>query len=98
MRYTLEIEVADNKSSFAEEFFKSISFVKKVRAIVPNEIANESFTKSKASPQVKQKVVRLSDSEKEAINIGLKSIRLGKTVTHESVKASTRKKFPALFN
>jgi hypothetical protein len=27
----LEVEIADDKSSFAEEFFKSISFVRKVK-------------------------------------------------------------------
>jgi hypothetical protein len=31
----LEVEIADNKISFAEEFFKSISFVRKVTTIAP---------------------------------------------------------------
>jgi hypothetical protein len=31
----LEVEIADNKLSFAKEFFKSISFVRKVIAITP---------------------------------------------------------------
>jgi hypothetical protein len=29
----LEVEIADNKISFTEEFFKSIAFVRKVRTI-----------------------------------------------------------------
>ena len=44
MKYILEIP--ENKSEFAIEFFKSISFIKKVTAIVPNEITNLSLLKS----------------------------------------------------
>lgn len=44
MKYILEI--TENKSDFAIEFFKSISFVKKVTAILPNEITNPSILKS----------------------------------------------------
>ncbi len=57
MKYTLEIEMDENKANFAEEFFKSISFVKKVRHIASNEITNpailqsiESYEKSKIKP------------------------------------------------
>ena len=32
MKYILEIEVAESEKSFAEKFFKNISFVKKVTA------------------------------------------------------------------
>ena len=46
MKYILEIEIEDNKTSFAEEFFKSVSFVKKVRAIAPNEITNPVILQS----------------------------------------------------
>ena len=46
MKYTLEIEIDENKASFAEEFFKSISFVKKVRHIASNEITNPAILKS----------------------------------------------------
>jgi hypothetical protein len=55
MRYI--IDIADNKSSFAEEFFKNISFVKKVRQIADNEITNpailysiEQYEKGKSKP------------------------------------------------
>ncbi len=41
MKYILEIP--DNKTSFAEEFFKSISFVKKVKAVTDNEITNPAI-------------------------------------------------------
>lgn len=44
MKYILEIP--ENKIAFAEEFFKSISFVKKIKAIAPNEITNASILKS----------------------------------------------------
>jgi hypothetical protein len=43
MKYILEIP--ENKIAFAEEFFKSISFVKKVKAITQNEITNVSILK-----------------------------------------------------
>jgi|GEM_PF-1477445 hypothetical protein len=46
MRYILDIDIADNKSSFAEEFFKTISFVKKVRVIASNEITNPAILQS----------------------------------------------------
>ena len=44
MKYILDI--ADNKSTFAEEFFKSISFVKKVRVIANNEVTNPAILQS----------------------------------------------------
>jgi hypothetical protein len=57
MRYILDIDIADNKSAFAEEFFKTISFVKKVRTIASNEIINpailqsiDDYEKGKAKP------------------------------------------------
>jgi hypothetical protein len=40
------IDVADNKKAFIEEFFKSISFVKKVKVISENEITNLAILKS----------------------------------------------------
>jgi hypothetical protein len=46
MRYILDIDIADNKITFAEEFFKTISFVKKVRVIATNEITNSAILKS----------------------------------------------------
>lgn len=46
MKYTLEIEIDENKASFVEEFFKAISFVKKVRPIASNEITNPKILKS----------------------------------------------------
>lgn len=55
MKYILDIP--ENKMAFAEEFFKTISFVKKVKAILPNEITNpailqsiEGYEKSKIKP------------------------------------------------
>jgi hypothetical protein len=57
MKYILDIDIADNKITFAEEFFKTISFVKKVRAIASNEITNpailqsiENYEKGKVRP------------------------------------------------
>lgn len=46
MKYTLEIEIADDEISFAEEFFKKISFVKHVRLIAPNENINSAALQS----------------------------------------------------
>jgi len=57
MKYILELEVAENKTAFAQEFFKTISFVKKIKAIAPNEITNpailhsiEQYEKGKVKP------------------------------------------------
>lgn len=44
MKYILDIE--EKKTAFAEEFFKTISFIKKVKAISPNEITNPALLKS----------------------------------------------------
>lgn len=44
MKYILEIP--ENKMAFAEEFFKSISFIKTIKAISPNEITNIAVLKS----------------------------------------------------
>ena len=55
MKYILDI--SDDKVAFAEEFFKSVSFVKNVRAVAPNEITNpailqsiEAYEKGKEKP------------------------------------------------
>ena len=44
MKYILE--VPENKMALAEEFFKSISFIKKVTPVASNEITNRSILKS----------------------------------------------------
>jgi hypothetical protein len=44
MKYVLE--VPDNKSDFAEEFFKTISFVKNIKQIASNEITNPLILQS----------------------------------------------------
>ena len=44
MRYILEIP--ENKVVFAEEFFKNVSFIKKVKAISSNEITNNAILQS----------------------------------------------------
>jgi hypothetical protein len=46
MKYTIELEIPENKISFAEEFFKSIAFIKKVKPIFANEITNSKLLKS----------------------------------------------------
>jgi hypothetical protein len=46
MKYLLDIDIADDKTTFAEEFFKTISFVKKVRAVAINEITNAAILQS----------------------------------------------------
>ena len=44
MKYILEIP--ENKTAFAEEFFRSVSFIKNIKIIEPNEITNSSLLKS----------------------------------------------------
>ena len=44
MKYILE--VADNEIEFAEEFFKKVSFIKKVKALKKNEITNPEILQS----------------------------------------------------
>jgi hypothetical protein len=49
MKYILEIDIADGETSFAEKFFKNISFVKNVKAIAANEITNPAILESIAA-------------------------------------------------
>jgi hypothetical protein len=53
MKYQLELEVEidDNKISFAEEFFKSISFVRKVTTIIP-ESKSYDFIPEKSAEEI----------------------------------------------
>lgn len=44
MKYILDIP--NNKAGLAEEMFKSISFIKNVRAIAPNEVTNPAILQS----------------------------------------------------
>ena len=44
MKYILDIP--EDKTAFAEEFFKNVSFIKNVKAIFPNEITNPAILKS----------------------------------------------------
>ena len=44
MKYILDIP--ENKSAFAEEFFKSVNFVTKIKVISSNEITNSAILKS----------------------------------------------------
>ena len=46
MKIQLEIEIAENNMTFVEAFFRSISFVKKVRTIASNEITKNSVMES----------------------------------------------------
>jgi hypothetical protein len=57
MKFQVEIEIAENKRDFVEEFFKTISFVKKVKIVAQNEITNpqilasiEAYEKGKINP------------------------------------------------
>ncbi len=44
MKYV--IDIPDNKISFAEEFFKAISFIKTFKRVQPNEISNPNVLQS----------------------------------------------------
>lgn len=46
MRYRIELEIPENKLAFIEEFFKSISFVRRVRVSASNEITNPAILQS----------------------------------------------------
>lgn len=46
MKYILDIDIPDNRKDFVEDFFKTISFIKKVSAIAPNEITNPDILRS----------------------------------------------------
>lgn len=69
MKYVLE--VPDNKSDFAEEFFKTISFVKNIKQITSNEITNplilqsiEDYETGKLTPtplSIKELKIMLND-------------------------------------
>lgn len=44
MKYV--VEVTEKDVDFAEEFFKKVSFIKKAKALKPNEITNPEILKS----------------------------------------------------
>lgn len=68
MKYRLDVEVADDEISFAENFFKNIRFIKKVKAIAPNEITNPAILQSiEAYEQDKTKPTPLSLIELKAM-------------------------------
>lgn len=46
MKHVVQLEVSSNKLSFLLEFFKSISFVKKVKVFEHNEITNPKIISS----------------------------------------------------
>lgn len=54
MKYILDIP--ENKSAFAEEFFKSVSFVTKIKMISPNEITNAAILKSVEDYETKKAI------------------------------------------
>ena len=68
MKFILEIEVADNETSFAKKFFKNISFVKNVKTIAANEITNDAILQSiEAYEQGRIKPTPLSLAELKAM-------------------------------
>jgi len=40
------VEIPDNKAGLAMEFFKNLSFIKKVKPVAKNEITNKTILKS----------------------------------------------------
>ena len=46
MKHVVQLEVSSNKLSFLLEFFKNISFVKKVKVFEHNEITNPKILSS----------------------------------------------------
>lgn len=46
MKHVVQLEVSSNKLSFLLEFFKNISFVKKVKVFDQNEITNPKILSS----------------------------------------------------
>lgn len=40
------LDINEGKEELAMEFFKSISFIKKIKAIVPNQVTNKAILKS----------------------------------------------------
>ncbi len=46
MKYIIDVDIPENGKDFVEDFFKTISFVKKVSAVAPNEITNPDILRS----------------------------------------------------
>ncbi len=46
MRFLLDIDITNNKSDFAEKFYKTISLVKNASVIASNEITTPSILQS----------------------------------------------------
>ena len=43
MKYKIELELPESKLALAMEFLRSLSFVKNVKAVAPNEVTNEKI-------------------------------------------------------
>ena len=46
MNYKIELDVSEQKLSLVLEFLKGVSFIKNVRTVAPNEIANPKILES----------------------------------------------------
>jgi len=67
MKYIIDIDIPKGKIDFAEDFFKSISFVKNIKAISNNEITNIDILHSiEEYEQLKTRATPLSLSELKA--------------------------------
>jgi len=67
MKYIIDIDIPKGKIDFAEDFFKSISFVKNIKAIRNNEITNIDILHSiEEYEQLKTRATPLSLSELKA--------------------------------
>jgi hypothetical protein len=87
MKYQLqlEVEVADNKIAFTEEFFKSISFVRKVTAITPGTETSADAAPVKTKLSDKYRGV-LSKEQGQSLTAHIREMR------NETKKRSARLK------
>jgi len=61
------LEIAENKSEHAKEFFKTISFIKNVKAIQSNEITN---------PTILQNIEAYEKGKLKATPLNLEDLKL----------------------
>jgi hypothetical protein len=90
MKYQLqlEVEVADSKIAFTEEFFKSISFVRKVTAITPGTetSADAAPVKTKLSDKYRG---MLGKEQGQSLQAHIREMRNGTKKQSARLKATT---------
>ena len=66
MNHKIELDVPESKLAFAVEFLKSISFIKNVKAILPNEIKNK---------KIQDNIIAYETGENQPVKLSLAELK-----------------------